>query len=326
MSPKLKRGKLNPRLRFGLIVGCALLLLPSRLPAQGVALETRKSGDVTARLEVQVADREPGGGKATVWYRLTVEGPAGLEVEPARLDDPTSAWKPYRWLSWASDGTRTVWGESIRMDQLKPGVVPLPDVTVRFRDSPAGTWEEAEWKDILKTPREIPDIEPVPPAPPAPSWKRWLQWSALAAAVLLAAAWLLRRRLAARPAPLPPDRWALRELDRIERTALPPAGEPDAFHTQVSNVVRRYLQERFGLRAPQQTTAELLALGAAQQLPAAQQALLRDLFERCDLAKFARAGASPEDCRRTATLARAFVQQTATRELPTTPRPRENVS
>src|SRR5262249_36919295 len=114
--------------------------------------------------------------------------------------------------------------------------------------------------------------------------------------------------------------------DRIERTALPPVGEPDAFHTQVSNVVRRYLQERFGLRAPQQTTAEFLALGAAQQLPAPQQALLRDLFERCDLAKFARAGASPEDCRRLATLARAFVHQTAPPQQPSTPpRPRENV-
>jgi hypothetical protein len=282
-------------------------------------------GGMAARLEVQVAPMGPGEGRASVWLRVVVEGPAGLEVGPVGLDDPTSAWKPWRWSSWASDGDRALWCESLRLDQLKEGHPTIPDVKVRFRDSPAGTWEGVEWIDILKTVRDIPDIEPVPPAPPAPSWKRYLQWLAVAAAVLLAAAWALRRRLASKPAPLPPDRWALRELDRIERTTLPPAGEPDAFHTQVSNVVRRYLHERFGLRAPQQTTAEFLALSAPQQLPAAQQALLRDLFERCDLAKFARAGASPEECRRAATLARAFVQQTATPQTSTPLPHRENV-
>jgi hypothetical protein len=111
----------------------------------------------------------------------------------------------------------------------------------------------------------------------------------------------------------------LRELDRIERTA----GEPDVFHTQASNVIRRYLQERFGLRAPQQTTAEFLA-HSGPRLTAAQQTQLRDFFERCDLAKFARASASPEDCRRTAGLARTFVQQTASPEPPTQPSSREN--
>jgi hypothetical protein len=297
-----------------------LLLFPARLHAQGVALESQTRGAMTARLEVQVADRGPGEAKASVWLRVTVAGPAGLEVQPAWLEDPRSVWKPWRLSAWAVEGGRVVWGQSIRLDQLKPGVEPLPDVKVRFRDSPAGTWEEVEWKDILKTVREIPDIETLPSPPPTP-WAPYLQWLAVAVAVLLAAAWALRRRLAAKSVPLPPDQWALRELDRIERTVLPPAGAPDVFHTQVSNVVRRYLQERFGLRAPQQTTAEFLAAGVAQL--AAQRALLREFFERCDLAKFARAGASPEDCRHVAGLARTFVRQSASPEPSTQPRPRE---
>src|SRR5262249_13760312 len=150
-----------------------------------------------------------------------------------------------------------------------------PDVKVRFRDAPAGTWEEAEWKDILKVMREAPDIETLPPPPPPTPWLRYLSWLAGGAAGLLVAVWALRRGLATPRARLAADQWPLRELARIERTA----GEPDVFHTQASNVIRRYLQERFGLRAPQQTTAEFLA-SSAPRLTAAQQTQLRDFFER----------------------------------------------
>ncbi len=299
----------------------AIVLTVSHLRAQGVALEPQTRGDMTARLEVQVAEQGPGEARASVWLRIRVEGPAELEVAPAQLDDPTSAWQAWRLSAWALHGDRAVWAESIRLDQLKPGVVPLPDVKVRFRDSPSSTWEAAEWKDILKAPREAPDIETLPLPPPTTPWQRYLLWAALGLVILLAVAWALRRRLAASQTPLPPDQWALHELNRIERTVR----EPDHFHTQASNILRRYLQERFGLRAPQQTTAEFLA-SSAPRLTAAQQSLLREFFERCDLAKFARAGATPEDCRRAAELARTFVQQTASPEPLTQPNPRENAS
>jgi len=292
---------------------CTLLLLPEQPDDQGMRFGPVQRGSTTALLEVQVSEKGPGEAKASVWLRVTVEGPAELAVEPARLDDSASAWKPWRLSSWATDGEHAVSAQSIRLDQLKPGVIAIPDVKVRFRATAAEAWEEVEWKNILREMRQAPDIEPPPPPPPESSWKRYLPWLAAGAVAVIAAAWLLRRRLTAQPLPLPPDQWALRELERIERTMMPPAGEPDVFHTQVSNVVRRYLQERFGLRAPQQTTAEFLAF-SAPKLAAPQQALLRDLFERCDLAKFARAAISAEDCRRAAGLARTFVQQTAAPE------------
>src|SRR5262249_42929875 len=117
-----------------LAMACLLLaLLPARLPAQGVPQEPRTDGNLTARLSVQVAGQGAGAGRASVWYHLVVEGPAGLEVEPARLDDPTSAWKAWRESAWALAGERAVWGQGIRLDQLKEGKPTLPDVKVRFR-------------------------------------------------------------------------------------------------------------------------------------------------------------------------------------------------
>jgi hypothetical protein len=116
------------------------------------------------------------------------------------------------------------------------------------------------------------------------------------------------------------DQWAQREIQRIEGTLMPPQGEAETYHTQLSFIVRRYLTEQFGLHALQQTTTEFLEavrqvpqVTAEQktQLTTEQQALLRELFERCDLAKFARARTLPEECRRTAELARELVRQTA---------------
>ena len=140
----------------------------------------------------------------------------------------------------------------------------------------------------------------------------WLHRQALtiavgAAVLLVLAAWMMRRRRS--EPPLPAEQWALRELDRIEYTLIPPQGDAEAFHTQLSLVVRRYLAERYVPQALQQTTMEFLeAVRQVPQLPASQQEQLRELFERCDLAKFARASTPPEECRRSAELARQLVQ------------------
>src|SRR5207248_11172260 len=78
-----------------------------------------------------------------------------------------------------------------------------------------------------------------------------------------------------------------------------------------ADVVRTYVAARFGVRAAQQTTAEFLAgLGAVPELDVEGRQLLCAFLERCDLAKFARVSPPPEECRRTAELARDFVRRT----------------
>ncbi len=158
--------------------------------------------------------------------------------------------------------------------------------------------------------RDITGVEQVPAPPPAPPWPIW-PW--LIPACLLTGGlllWLWRRR---REAPSPPaDQWALAEIQRVEGLELAGNGEVERYHTLLSDVVRRYLELRFHLPASRQTTPEFLqAMTASGLLAPAQQALLGGFLERCDLAKFARAGFSTEECRQAATTARAFVEQTA---------------
>ena len=285
-----------------------LLLLAA--PPPGAALPEQTRDGMTARLTVHVADAGPQPGAALVLLTLQVTGGPRLEVEPATLADPTDAWEARR-NEWCrlNDG-RVTWTQAIRLTQKKPGPAALPDVTVRFRDGPAAAWRAAEWVDLLKTARDSLSPERAPAAPPA---SVWAAWAGLTAALLALAAlvWGWRRRRSPRPAP--PDRQALLELRRLEKSALTDLDSP-SYHTALSDVVRRYVADRFGWPATRQTTAEFVA-GAARtgRLSSDQQASLRDLLERCDLAKFAPAGAAPEDRRHTAALARAFVEETAAR-------------
>src|SRR5262249_43265718 len=108
-----------------------------------------------------------------------------------------------------------------------------------------------------------------------------------------------------------PHEWAARELDRIEAQGLPEAGELERYHTLLSDVVRVYLERRFSLPASHQTTAEFLdTMRPAPRPTPAQPGPLRDFLERCDMAKFARAAPTPEECRAVAAMARGFVQET----------------
>ncbi len=285
-----------------------LFLLPPSVfllaPPPGAALPEQKRGDMTARLMVHVEDAEAQPGAALVRLTLTVAGEPLLQVEAPELSDSLNSWEASRNEWCRLDGDRLTWTATILLRQTKPGSAALPDVSVRFRDGPGAAWQKAEWVDVLKSPREAPPAELLPPPAPTP----WLAWAGAATAVLVLAAvgcWIgLRPRRPRRP---PPERWALQELGRLDSTA-----DSAAYHTALSDIVRRYLADRFGLPATRQTTAEFLeTVRRSGRLADEPQALLRDFLERCDLAKFAPVGASAPERREAAGLARTLVEQTS---------------
>ncbi|MHB1425602.1 MAG: hypothetical protein ACYC3I_20735 [Gemmataceae bacterium] len=273
----------------------------------------RQHKDMKAVLTVEAGKTtaERGLGEATL--TLTIAGPSTLDVEEPRLGDAAAAWKEERLAGTREvQNQRAVWSQVIRLKQVKRGLEPMPDLTVRFRRDPDADWIEEKWIDILRNVRA--GMEPPRPEEEGPSWlRRWGFVLILAAtAVLVLWVWLNKRKQVRRLAPLSPERWALREIARIERTLTPPRGAAETYHTQMSYVTRRYLAERFGVHALQQTTAEFRqAVRQISQLSAEEHALLAELFERCDLAKFARAGAAPEECQRTSALACELVRRTS---------------
>jgi hypothetical protein len=164
---------------------------------------------------------------------------------------------------------------------------------------------------------DVPDIEPAVPIRAPATWT-WLAAAASAALALLAlAVWLGRRRRVALGAAQarPAHEAALEALARLRDERLVEHGELERYYVALSDVVRRYLEARFALRAPEMTTDEFLAAAQrSRELTSAQRAALGDFLAEADLVKFARLVPTRERAERAWTAAHDFVQSTRPRE------------
>lgn len=289
------------------------------------------------RVEKDLAEMSLSTEGATLSFTLEGPAPVVVENEQGVIEAETVAvggiWNFKRSVERKDlPGGQQRWRLTFQLDPkaeqgkkypIDHAFLPVP---ITFR-SGSGSPQTATWKQVTvrlttrvenpdkPTVAQLKDITGIEVTPEEADPKRWVPWLAGAGAILLVSAfvlclWQFARKRWSVAASLPAEPWALRELDRIENQHLPEKGQVERYHTLLSDVVRQYLERRFRLRAPQQTTAEFLA--AMQSWPllgSAQQAQLREFLERCDLAKFARANPSPEECRSTGEMARTLVRE-----------------
>lgn len=100
---------------------------------------------------------------------------------------------------------------------------------------------------------------------------------------------------------LSPAEVALNALQQLRQEALP----VEVFYTRLSNIVRYFIEDQFGLRAPERTTEEFLAEAT---LPAQSLELLRAFLQEADLVKFARHRPGQEDRERAFAAAESFIR------------------
>lgn len=115
----------------------------------------------------------------------------------------------------------------------------------------------------------------------------------VALALLSVAGWWLSKRLN-RPAPPPtPAELAFRELaDLLARQDVEAQRYKD-FYSELTHIVRRYIERAHGIRAPEQTTPEFLA--AAARHPAFDAQTLSRLQRFLEAADFVKFAAQPGD-------------------------------
>lgn len=136
---------------------------------------------------------------------------------------------------------------------------------------------------------DIRDIKP-PVAIPGEWLWLWITLGALAVGLALTGLilWLVLRKRAAQPPPVPYTPPHLRAKQRLEE-ALALIHDARLFCIAVSNALRVYLEERFHYHAPDRTTEEFLVeLQSATSLYPDQKRSLGEFLEACDLVKFAR--------------------------------------
>jgi hypothetical protein len=199
-------------------------------------------------------------------------------------------------------------------------LVPAPKVQYR---TPGEGLRDAEGNEVLvgvtsllTQEKDATDIRDIKPPEEVPfDWRPYGLGAAAVLAVGLLGAGLFyvlnrprRRRLLPPP---PPHEVALTALNKLHTRHLIEEGKSEEYYVQLSAIVRRYLEDRFRLRAPEMTSEEFLTTVAGDgRLAPPHRRLLADFLSQADLVKFARHLPTPQDSEGAYTAARRFVEET----------------
>jgi hypothetical protein len=274
---------------------------------------------------------------------LTAEVEEGFEAELPRFGDKLGEFgirdfrdDPPR---FTPEG-RTVTGKRYTLEPFLSGEYTIAPMQIRFRKKPdlsagsgngsadGGARELAIATEAITIPvssllQKDPKERALNPIRgPVDLPRGIMAWTvplALGAASLLAAAMVLffRRKRAADNAltapAVPAHDLACRQLQEILDERLIERGEIKRFFSKLSDVLRSYIENRFGLHAPKRTTEEFLSdISREAPFSLEQKGPLMKFLQGCDLVKFAEHHPSQEEITRAIDSCKAFIQ--ATRE------------
>lgn len=307
---------------------------PERAPAATPADETieRVSTEGPVELTVTLSPAEPGLIDPLV-LTLTVVSEPGVSVEMPAFGEALGRFSVVDFTPRevvGSDGRRTT-SQRYTLQAPMSGRQRIPPLRVEFideREDRVQAGEQPRWREVLTEeiqvqvasvlPEDAPLTELRPARgpleelrSPAVRWPWLVAMLALAAGGLTAWWWrrsvLERRRISAYDL-------AMARLARLEERGLPAPDEADAWYVDVSYIVRHYLEDRHGVRAPELTTEEFLreARRSAELTPEHRD-LLSVFLERCDRVKFAGYLPGEEESRETLAAARRFLEETRLR-------------
>jgi hypothetical protein len=107
-----------------------------------------------------------------------------------------------------------------------------------------------------------------------------------------------------------PDEDAYEALDRLQASDLVERGEVKEYHILASEIIRTYVEGRYGVYALEMTTGEVIEGLRGTGVPEGAVQTFDPFASRCDLVKFAKLRPAPGACRDSLEAARAFVDQT----------------
>lgn len=160
---------------------------------------------------------------------------------------------------------------------------------------------------------DIRDIQP-----PVDYPVNWIPWLILVGIVLfgILVAYLLKGHVhPVERVPSEPVRpaWVIAQdaLSDFKKKNYPGQGLVKLYFSELSDILRRYIEARFDINAPDMTTEEFLeSLRFSGTLREEHQARLQNFLTSCDMVKFAKYGASSEEMNKSFEMVEDFVRQT----------------
>lgn len=261
----------------------------------------------------------------TIRYSLTVTAPnSALVIFPEYSDDRIGDFEISRnGLDELEGDGELVVERWYLLQGFETGEFTLPsaEVTVRINGEeevlltpPLGITIDS----VLEPSEGEQDIRPIKPPVSLPVSYIWLFYLIGGFILLIAVAIFLVKKVFRRREkviPVPPPRSAheiaYEQLERIKDENLPVRGMIKEYYSRVSDASRHYLENRFGLRAPERTTEEFLYdMASTDYLTVPQQDLVGEFLNECDLVKFARYGPTENEIERVYSAAVKLVDET----------------
>ncbi|MDD2474811.1 MAG: hypothetical protein PHI32_02755 [Dysgonamonadaceae bacterium] len=189
-----------------------------------------------------------------------------------------------------SDGVDTLFSNSFGLKVIAP---ELKDSTVAYLDRMnAGETDSIDFKEL-----QLNDIKPIQKAPF--SWKDFLGllWIPLIILLLLAIIgtiiyFIIRKNkkgyFFTPPPVLPAHIRAMKSLDKIKDEKIWQQDRYKEFYTQVSDVLRRYINERYGVNSLEMTSGEILNKIRTKSDEDSIYENLKQVLSTADLVKFAK--------------------------------------
>jgi hypothetical protein len=281
--------------------------------------------DTAAEMQVEVSPR-----KITVGDPIDVVISTGIPPGSKLILPAPESFAPAEVIktdTLKSDGQAASVRYTVSVYQT--GRVKLPDLPLIFNRADGadtvwaamGSVEVASVLNPADTSADIRDIKP--PVKLAWTFRELLPYILLALAVIAlgVAGYLLwrrhRRKLGLEPVytppPKPPYELALQRLEELRIKKLWQSGYLKEYYSELTEIVKEYIGGRFGLNAPEMTTADLLDCRSRWQVDDESYSAVRRMLTGGDLVKFARFKPDPHENDRRLDAAFALLEATKPR-------------
>ena len=276
----------------------------------GKAIE-RKAEKGPVKMFVRVSPREPRLSDL-VEMDVTVESRPGVEIKPPAFGQAVGDFLVRDYSERPLEaGLENVRRFHYQLEPVHAGKHLIRSVSIEFVDKRPNSERRGEPALIETDPLEVnvtsefgdgapslANLKPMLPPRPVPQNFAigWLIASALAVllAILGVVALRRRKRRPVEPRRRTPEEIAQAALAQLLAENLPGRGLVKEFYLRLTGIVRQYVEDTTGIRAPEQTTEEFLRdMRSRAAFPPERSARLAEFLEAADLVKYA--GQQPQD-------------------------------
>lgn len=257
-------------------------------------------------------------------YYLTVKAKKNIKVEfPQILPENLNGFaiKDFGSSQKVLFGKKT-FKQWYLLDTYVSGEHTIPATAIKYRLKGQTDWQELNVNEIKIEVKSVLELEPKQKdicdirGPKSFVSKAWPYGSITLIALLIIGAVsafivLKKKKEEFKNPPTPAHIIAYEALSALEKKDYIRKGFTQAYYTELSDIVRHYLENRFNIRAPEMTTEEfLIKVKEDSALSLDQKRLLHDFLIACDLVKFAKHQPAEQEASLSFASAKKLIDQT----------------